>query len=71
MDNMLDVIIINGKKYDFLSTYTIDNNNYVVYTDDDGIYVSQYIEDNGDLSFINIDENLEIFILNELGVEYE
>lgn len=67
---MLD-ITIDGKVYDFIDKYEIDSHTYVVYEDEDGIYVNELIIDNNETKFLSIDIELQKMVLEALEIEYE
>jgi hypothetical protein len=65
-------IVIDGKIYEFIDRCTIDNKNYVVFEDDDSVYVCEYVvNENGEVSFLVIDDALEDKVLETLGLNYE
>lgn len=67
---MLD-ITIDGKVYDFIDKYEINSHTYVVYEDEDGIYVNELIIDNNETKFLSIDIELQKKVLEALEIEYE
>lgn len=67
---MLD-IIIDGKTYDYIDKYEIDNHTYVVFEDEDGIYVNEIIVENDKINFLSIDVDLQKNILTALEIDYE
>ena len=64
-------ITIDGKVYDFIDKYEIDSHTYIVFEDDDGIYVNEIIIENNETKFLPIDIDLQKKILNTLEIEYE
>lgn len=63
-------IIIDGKNYDFICRETIDDKEYIVFEDEDGIYVSEYKIVDKELELIQIDIELQKKILEGLGIDY-
>ena len=50
-------IKIDDKSYDLIDTIKLDNKNYVAYKDsDNNIYISEFINKNNSISFLEIDE---------------
>jgi hypothetical protein len=50
-------IIIGNKKYEFVNSIHLDGKNYVAYTDKKKIYISEFIIENDNVNFIEIDDN--------------
>ena len=50
-------IIIDNIKYDFIDSIKIDDKNYVAYKDtEDNLYISEYVNNNGSINFLEVDE---------------
>ena len=65
-------IVIDGKTYEFIDRCTIDNKNYVVFEDEECVYVCEYVvKENGEIDFLVIDDALEDKVLEKLGLNYE
>ena len=64
-------ITIDGKVYDFIDKYEIDSHTYIVFEDDDAIYVNEIIIENNETKFLPIDIDLQKKILDTLEIEYE
>lgn len=64
-------IIIDGIAYDFIANTKMNGKDYVVFEDDEGIYVCEYFTSDGDVFFNPIDDELEDKVLESLGIDYE
>lgn len=64
-------ITIDGKTYDYIDKYEIDNHTYVVFEDEDSIYVNEIILDNNQTKFVPINIELQKQILAALEIDYE
>lgn len=53
--NLLD-ITINGKKYTYVDNITIDGHNYIAYSDEEFITISEYTLINDELQLSEIDD---------------
>lgn len=67
---MLD-ITIDGKIYDFVDKYELDSHTYIVFEDEDAIYVNELVIDNNETKFLPIDIDLQKKVLEALEIEYE
>ena len=64
-------IVIDGKSYDYVAQYDKDNKKYVVFSDEDSVYVNECIINDEEITFFNIDIELQKEILRSLGIAYE
>lgn len=64
-------ITIDGKNYDYIDKCTIGEKNYIVFEDEECVYVNEYKVVNNQIVFINIDVSLQEQILRRLNLEYE
>lgn len=67
----MEDIIIDGVTYDLVTRTTIDGINYVVFEDEEGIYVCEYVVQNDEIFFKTISDEMEDKVLNTLGIDYE
>ena len=49
-------IIINNKKYEFVNSIHLNGKNYVAYTDNKNIYISEFVIEEDKVNFIEIDD---------------
>ena len=49
-------IKIGNKKYEFVNSIHLNGKNYVAYTDKKKIYISEFVVENDNVSFIEIDD---------------
>lgn len=61
-------IKIDNKKFSYIDSIKIDNKNYVAFSDDDNIYVSEYKIIDGDIIFDDVDDLTYDKVLKELGI---
>ena len=50
-------IMIDNNKYEYIDSIKLDNKCYVAYQDNDTIYISEYVVENNQVNFLEIDEN--------------
>lgn len=50
-------IVIDGKTYTYVNSITIENKNYISYEDEENEYICEYIIENGEVSFLPIDDD--------------
>jgi hypothetical protein len=50
-------IIIGNKKYEFVNSINISGKNYVAYTDNKNIYISEFVIEENKVDFLEIDDN--------------
>lgn len=62
-------IILDNKKFSYIDSITLGKHNYVAFMDDDNIFVSEYIIDNGDIIFDDVDDLTYDKVLKELNLE--
>lgn len=69
-DNMENLdILIDGKHYQFLNCISIENKNYVAYTDSESIYIGEYSLKNNQLEILPIDNKTAKLVKEELNYE--
>ncbi len=61
-------ITINNKKFTYIDSITINNKNYVAYMDDDNVYISEYVMENGDITFLDVTDAIYDRVLKELNL---
>lgn len=61
-------ITINNKKFTYIDSITIDTKNYVAYMDDDNVYISEYVMENGDITFLDVTDAIYDRVLKELNL---
>ena len=61
-------IIIDGVTYDFIANTTLNGKDYVVFEDQDSIYVCEYLIKDGEVLFVTIEDELENKVLESLGI---
>ncbi len=61
-------IIIDNKKYNYIDSISLKNKNYVAFTDDENIYVSEYFLIAGDIVFKNVDDATYDMVIKELNL---
>ncbi|MCR5223548.1 MAG: DUF1292 domain-containing protein [Bacilli bacterium] len=49
-------IIIDNKKYEFVNSIHLNGKNYVAYTDNKNIYISEFVIEEDKVNFIEIDD---------------
>ncbi len=49
-------IIIDNKKYEFVNSIHLNGKNYVAYTDNNNIYISEFVIEEDKVNFIEIDD---------------
>ena len=68
MDNTFD-IIINGKKFEYITSKKIDGVNYVAYADENNIYISKFTISNNQINLEPINEELIDSIKEVMNLE--
>lgn len=48
-------IKIDGKTYEFINSITYNGKNYVAYQDNDTIYINEFVINEKDINFLDID----------------
>ncbi len=61
-------IKIDDEHFTYLDSITIEEKNYVAYMDENTIYVSEYLIDEGQVTFKDINDELYKRILKELAL---
>lgn len=54
----MEEIILNGKKYEFVEKVIYKNKTYVVYMDDDNVYIKEFLMRDNVPLFIDIPDNV-------------
>ena len=49
-------IVIDDTKYDYVDSIHLDDKDYVAYSDDDNTYISEYVIENEEVNFKEIDD---------------
>lgn len=61
-------IKIDNKNFNYIDSIKINEKNYVAFSDDDNIYVSEYKIIDGDIIFDDVDDLTYDKVLKELGI---
>lgn len=64
-------IVINGKNYDYVDKCSIGDKNYIVFEDDDSIYINEYVVESNELIFKDVELEIQEQVLRKLGIEHE
>lgn len=63
-------IVIDDKTYTFVSKYSCDDIDYIIFCDDDEIFVSEYRIVDNELELLRIDIKKQKEILESIGIDY-
>lgn len=61
-------ITFNNMKFTYIDSITINSKNYVAYMDDDNVYISEYVMENGDITFFDVTDTIYDMVLKELNL---
>ena len=61
-------ITFDNKNFTYIDSITIDNKNYVAYMDEDNVYISEYIIEKGDITFLDVTDATYDIVLKELNL---
>lgn len=64
-------ITIDGVSYNYVDKCELDGKNYIVFDNEEGVYVSEYKYENEEFIFITPDLEIQKKVLEMLGIEYE
>lgn len=62
-------ITFDNKKFTYIDSITINGKNYVAYMDDDNVYISEFVIDNGDITFLDVNDLTYDMVLKELNLQ--
>lgn len=61
-------ISFDNKKFTYIDSIVIDNKDYVAYMDGDNIYVSEYVLENRNITFLDVTDATYDMVLRELNL---
>lgn len=59
-------IIIDNKKYEYVTQIEYNHKKYVAYQDNENVYISEYYFDNDNLILLGVDDNLVEILQKEM-----
>lgn len=62
-------IVIDNKKYEYVTSKKINNKNYIAYADDNNIFISEYLLNNNKLELLEISDEIFNMVKEVMNIE--